>query len=178
MRQFTTFCIVSIVLCAGLAPATPPSSDLDYTGQFAPAEIYVLVESTGGFGARPCRAALACDGHFRLIGAYSDTTTIRRQLPAQTAIDLAADLLAIDFFGQPTTYRRDRGRITNRPDGNLMLSHQSTVDGKSYAITLHLGSRAHTVTLQMPAHGAPEALHRWIEAFRELVKQQADWIVF
>lgn len=149
-----------------------------YLGEYGEEEVFVIVESGGGFGGQLRRARLSGSGRFSLIGAYSDSTTVRSTIAADIALTFVDDLLAIDFMGLPEAFRNVRGQIHRNADGSLLMTHTEVVDGGFFRITLHVGSNSHTVTLKLPAYGAPDALRDWMNRFRGLVKEQAGWVAF
>ena len=166
-----------LVLC-GCATYSSAGDSWKYVGDFGGAEVFVVVESGGGFGGQLHRAGLAGNGRFSLVGAYSDTTTVRKVVESNVALAFINDLLAIDFMGQPEVFRNVRGEASATANGQLVLRHTETVDSGIFRISLHVGTKAHTVTLQLPAYGAPEALLDWMNRFRELVREQASWVAF
>ena len=171
------FAITTLLLC-GHAALSLAHSDWKYLGDFDDDEVFVVVESGGGFGGQMHRAALAGSGKFALVGAYSDSTTIRSVIEPDLALAFISDLLAIDFMGQPEVFRNIKGAIHRNEDGRLVVSHTEVIDSGLFRITLHLGAKSHAVTIRLPAYGAPEALQDWMGRFRELVKDQARWVAF
>ena len=171
------FAIASLVVC-GYTTYSSAGDEWKYLGEYDENEVFVIVESGGGFGGQMRRAGLAGDGKFTLVGAYSDSTAVRSSIASDVALSFINDLLAIDFMGQPEVYRDVKGQIHRDADGRLVMIHTDTIDGGFFRITLHVGTKSHTVTLRWPAYGAPEALQDWMNRFRELVKEQANWVTF
>jgi hypothetical protein len=160
-----------------LAGQEADPEESEYQGRLDRSQVFVVVERHDGWG-HVHRAGLAGDGRFTLVGAYFDTTAIRCKISPDSALTFINDLLAIDFLGQPEVYRATRGEAVPTEDGRLSLVSTRAFDAGSSRITLHLGSRMHSVLLEWPAYGAPEALVDWERRFHALMKQHFDWLEF
>ena len=124
---------------------------------------------------RPVVGALDGRGDLKIVGAYSDTTSILASIDPDSAVAAVDRLLALDFFGQPEVFETGRFHVRTCGPDSVMVTQESTLDGGSATIELFLGPRRHRVELRYPAHGAPQALREWVRGFRELVKKHADW---
>ena len=148
----------------------------EYIGVHDRSNILVTVDFFSGFGPHgPIAAGLDCEGNLQIAGAYADTTTIRITIAPDMALAYVDELLAMDFFGQPTEYRGRSGGTRPTEDGKLSLTEITTCDANTSRITLHLGPNEHGVTLRFPAPGAPEALKDWEQSFRTLINEQTGW---
>jgi hypothetical protein len=157
-----------------LAEASLDPRHSGYRGMWDRDKVFVIVESYDGWG-RSVRSGLASDGRLTLVGAYYDTTAVRRFVAPDSALAFINDLLAIDFLGQPDAYRPFRGYASPTDDGRIGITMSYTMDAGKTRISLHLGPESHSVTLYWPAYGAPEALLDWEGRFRELVQDRVAW---
>ena len=143
----------------------------EYQGKFDPSNVLVVVESYNGWGSGLV-AGLGCDGRLKIVGAYRDTTSIRSVIAPDSALAIINELLGIDFFGQPAEFRPICGTLRSTEDGKISVVKTHSIDAGASKITLHLGPKKHSVTLRLPAYGAPEALLEWERRFRSLVQGQ------
>ena len=172
------WCLVSGFLFVLLVRSAAAQSleEINYQGVHDRSKVYVVVESFSGWPPYgPIAAGLDCEGNLQIAGAYADTTTIRTSISPNSGLAYVDELLAMDFFGQPTEYLAQSGGIIPTKDGKLSLTQNTIYDAGSSRITLHLGPNAHTVSLHFPAPGAPEALKDWEQRFRTLINEQAGW---
>ena len=143
-------------------------------GSFDPSQVFVVVESHNGWG-KSRRSYLSCDGRFRIIGAYSDTTTIRGTVPPDSALTLVNDLLALNFFELPDRFGAGRLQLARVDGDRLAYLSEMTMDAGSAKISLNVGPRSHAVMLAYPAHGAPAQLRDWLDTFNRYMKENQGW---
>lgn len=136
--------------------------------------VFVLVSSNNGWG-KFMTAALSCDGHFRIVGAYSDTTAIRGSASPDSALSFINELLAMNFFEQPGEFKSSRTQLRSVGGGKLAELWENTMDAGSTRIELHVGERVHAVVLAYPAYGAPEQLRVWATRFGGYMKEVRGW---
>jgi hypothetical protein len=170
----------SILLASQLAlgARAQEADEFAYQGDFDQSNVFVLVETISGLMGQRITAGLAADGHLRIVGAYKDTTTVRANVFPDTALVYINDLLAMAFFGQPEFFRTECGEAVRGNNGRISLLRKTTSDAGSIRITLHIGSWSHSVLLALPAYGAPQALTNWVQRYRALVNEHADWKLF
>jgi hypothetical protein len=137
-------------------------------------DVFVLVSTHNGWG-KYTTTALSCDGRFRIVGAYGDTTTIRGVASLDTAVSFINDLLAINFFDQPKKFKSSRTQLVQVDRGIFAEQWQETMDAGSTKIELHVGKKVHAVVLVYPAYGAPEQLIDWINRFDLYMKELRGW---
>lgn len=134
-----------------------------------PAQVHVLVKSHDGRGRTQVRG-LSGDGKIRMVGEYSDTTTIRLSIPDIEALEFINGLLELNFFDQPHQFAAGRMRLERRRDGCLDLLTERVMDGSRTSITLTIGKASHEVVLHHPAHGAPEGLRQWVKDYQDFMQ--------
>jgi pimeloyl-ACP methyl ester carboxylesterase len=161
-------------LARAVAMLGSPAAVGPLDGQFDPENVLVTVESHNGWG-KSTVSGLSCDGRFSIVGAFSDTTTIRGTVDPDTALALVNELLALNFFEQPARFGPRRLQLAHQGAGRLAYLEEITVDAGSTEITLYVGGQSHGVVLASPAHGAPEALREWVRRFRRFMKQNQGW---
>jgi len=159
---------VAVGLAAGVA-CGQGAEDL-----IAPQDVFVSVRSHNGWG-KSSVSTLICDGRFRIVGAYSDTTTIRGIASPDSALSLVNELLAIQFFDQPSKFKSSRTQLMVVGGGKLAELWEKTMDAGASSIELHVGERVHTVVLAYPAYGAPEKLRAWVSRFLSYMKEVRGW---
>ena len=137
-------------------------------------DVVVTVKFFDGW-TRPVLGALDCRGKLRIVGAYSDTTSILASVIPDSAVAIIDKLLALDFYGQPEVYETRRFHAEPCGPDLIDVTKEETVDGGSAEVELHLGPHHHRVKLRYPAYGAPQALRDWVQEFRGLVKSNASW---
>ena len=64
----------------------------DYQGIFDRSNVLVVVEFDSGWHIGNFVAGLGCDGRFKIVGAYSDTTAIRTTVSPDSALAFVNDL--------------------------------------------------------------------------------------
>jgi hypothetical protein len=136
--------------------------------------VVVTVKFFDGWG-RSVIGALDGRGTLKIVGAYSDTTSIMASMEPDSAVAMVDKLLALDFYGQPEMFDTGRFHLRACSLDSVMVTEEETFDGGSATIELFLGPRHHRVVLGYPAYGAPKALKDWLSEFRGLVKKHADW---
>ena len=172
--------VFSLVLVAGTfvgctAVADTALFEREMSEGVAPEAVVVVVESFSAWRPNIEISALSCDGRFRIAGAYSDTTVIRGVVPPDSAIAIVNELLALNFFEQPSKFGKKRFWLKRRENGMLGLLHEDTWDAGMDTITLTIGTSMYEVSLAYPAHGAPEALHQWVRRFAAFMKECRGW---
>lgn len=170
--RISVFWVTAFVLSAGAATAA--AGDPPAEGSFAPANVLVVVENHNGWGKSTC-SGLSCDGRFSILGAYSDTTTIRGTVAPDSALALVNELLALNFFELPDLFGAGRQQLAYLDDQHLAYLWEMTFDAGSSKIELHVGPENHTVVLAFPAHGAPAALRDWLKRFQRFMKENRGW---
>ncbi len=160
--------VVTSVALAATAQSVPEAES------FSPQNVFVVLESNSGW-AKPTYEGLSCDGKFKILGAYSDTTTIRGTVSPDSALAIINELLALNFFELPSEFGSGRLQLKRSDNGQLHYLTETTIDGGSTRIELHVGQRDHVVILKYPAHGAPEALRRWERRFGDFMKASRGW---
>jgi hypothetical protein len=155
--------------CSAMAASGQTTED-----QIEPRDVFVLVSTHDGWG-KSTTTALSCDGRYRIVGAYSDTTIIRGLASADSALSFINDLLAMNFFEQREEFKSSRTQLMRTEEGKLAELGEETMDAGSTRIELHVGARTHTVIMAYPAHGAPAQLHQWTRRFRLFMNKLRGW---
>ncbi len=156
------------LFCGGLSFAKPDREP--YQGTFDRSSILVKVEYYSHW-SRPTVAAMDCSGKIKVVGVFSDTTAVTVFVKPETAVSLINGLLEVDFFGLQQTYRAMKGTLVPKDENTIEVGAVVSVDGGANKVTVYVGEKSHTVSLQYPAFGAPPELKSFVVEFKELVRQ-------
>jgi hypothetical protein len=159
--------LVVAALCAtnSFAINCISDDDLDFID---PGEITVEV---AGINLGGCSyASISCNGTLRTLAADGDTVSSANAVGPDVALDLVNELLYLNFMDMPPHY--DSIRQVLKPEKNRGLQYLSitTSDAGLFTITLRVRDKVHTVSVNLPAPSAPEALREWIPTFWGVVK--------
>lgn len=166
--------IVAMVLMAvGCSHAAGPA---DYRGRYEPTAIVMsyVFDSGDSTGALDGGLMVTCPMEIVLSGDGALRTDVcgealfRGTVLADSAIALADDLLALDFFGQPSSYRSVSGWAELHEDGSVLIGHGDAVPGPFYSIKLQVGETEHTVRFNGRARGAAPEFSAWAKRLRSL----------
>lgn len=167
LMQILTLCLLMVGTVFAKSSIEP------YQGSFSRSNIVVKVEYFSQW-QRPTVAAMDCTGRIKVVGVYRDTTSVSVFVKPETAVSLINGLLGIDFFGLKDTFRPTKGILESTDKNTVNLLAESTIDGGTTKITVYIGDKSHTVSLQHPAYGAPPELKSFDFRFKELVREAYD----
>lgn len=156
--------------------ATMARRQTPYRGAHDPANVLVIVESSGEIPGRRLRVGMSCDGRIVIDGAYADTTRVRATASPDSVLALVDDLLRLNFFNLRREYPHEFGIAERQQDGTIGISRVAASDPTPIAIRLQVGLLSREVRVAAPAFGAPEALGPWLARFSALVQGQVSWI--
>jgi len=169
IRFFIIFAVC--ILISGVSIA---KTDIEpYQGVFDRSNILVKVEYFSHWH-RTTVAAMDCNGKIKVVGVFSDTTSVSVFVNPETAVSMIDGLLAIDFFGLQDTFRSIKGSLKPEGPGKVTVGATSVIDGGMTRVTVYIGRKSHTVSLQNTAFGAPPELNSFVLEFKALVRNEVD----
>jgi hypothetical protein len=151
-------------------------ADTPYQGQLPRSQVVMSCARGGGSAASGSLILngswttfqISCDG--RMVATFPDSSRLASAVSADSALTLAADLVAHDFFGVQPVFGSERGELQPVADGAVEVTRSYRDFGVQDLITLQLGPNTHTVELKDPAPAAPDWLRGWLHRFYALAQ--------